>query len=161
MTVCAPAAMALTISPEYLIPRRHDWNMEFVPDLVCIADRAHLWYTNPGNNSCRADRSRTDTHLNRINASFYQGPCSFRCRNISGDQFAFWEMRFRIANGNPAPRTSAHAKYRSRSHRHRPQAMHRSSLPGRVFPRLLQLLVAPWESLQARGYFLIFSMSLS
>ena len=46
---------------------------------------------------------RTDTHLYGINTGFYQGPCSFRCRNISGDQFALGEIRLRIANGIQYP----------------------------------------------------------
>ena len=75
----------------------------FLPYLVRIADRVHLRHANAGDDSRRADGSRSDADLDCVDPCIDQGLGPFRRRHISGDQFAFGEIGLRGAHGVQHP----------------------------------------------------------
>ncbi len=69
MTESAPAAMALVMSPEYLMPPSAMSGMPFVPrHLGDVGDGRDLGDAGAGDDPGRADRPRADPDLDRVDA---------------------------------------------------------------------------------------------
>src|ERR1700693_3920530 len=83
MTRCAPAARALTMSPENLIPPSAIRGT-FVPATArALADRVDLRHARAGHDPRRADRARPDADLDGVGTSLHEVPRPLLRRHVS------------------------------------------------------------------------------
>ena len=100
MTVSAPATMALTMSPLYLMPPSAMTGMSFgAGDARAVVDGRHLRHARAGDDARGADRAGADAHFDRIRAGLDQRQRAFRGDHVAGDDRQVGPGGFDAPNG--------------------------------------------------------------
>ena len=69
-----------------------DRNTVLLRNCIAVHNRSDLRNTDTCNDTCRTDRSRSDTNLDSVNAGLDQGSCSLTRCNVTGDYLKIREF---------------------------------------------------------------------
>src|SRR6185503_14634175 len=85
ITVCAPAAIALATSPEYLMPPSATMLVLVDASAFAVGDRGDLRDADARDDARGADRTGADADLDRVGAGLRQRQRALARRHVAGD----------------------------------------------------------------------------